>query len=336
MVLSYALAFEGESRLYFFTPLQKKHTKGTRKKRDTVHGLWKGTQTPKTIKDSDNKPVITKTPFCYYHPRGKNVKKTQWLMDEYRLINHDNHHIMLENWALCVVHYKKRGGNGNNNEKEDNKSRSTNKSSSTGSRSEAMGSTFQTSLIGSASECASTMSSQNGNSCQTPTPSKNNTIPFGYSNSSMGSSSSQPRPNWSYNVNPKKQQQSSTSDQPLLTRGTYNIASHDDHDSSGHALFPKRTPSGIGSPNCDQTPNCSNTNDLSLNNNVSGDQMLSDFDFMNDSTFSDLYTMLHDESLQSSLPQQRDDDTQNINPSINPPVHFLLVNVPDEMYQSSK
>lgn len=91
------LAFDnGDGRLYFFTPLKKKFTKGKKTKRLTGHGFWKVTQKTIYIMGDDNEPMMTKTPLCFFYPleKGKSLK-TQWLMDEYRLINEDNHPVMV-------------------------------------------------------------------------------------------------------------------------------------------------------------------------------------------------------------------------------------------------
>ncbi|XP_024178685.1 NAC domain-containing protein 30-like [Rosa chinensis] len=218
------LAFDNDDgRLYFFTPLQKKFTKGKKTNRVTGNGFWKVTQKSVKIMDDDNKPIMTKTPLCYFYFWGKKGRKTQWLMDQYKLINEGSNPVMLKNWVLCVVHYKPRGNN------------DTNKRSSTDSRSEAVGSSTQNSMIGSSSESNPQMSFGNNN--------------FNVASSSNPQgTSSYPEPvAFQTPSNPNKRQQCSTSyDEPLCITCPGN-------DIASYAQFHKRrSPSANDTPNIDQ------------------------------------------------------------------------------------
>jgi hypothetical protein len=110
--------------------------------------------------------------------------------------------MQLENWALCVVHYKPiRGKNGNNVEQVEDKRSSTNKSS-TGSLSEAVGSPSQNLMVGSSYESNPHISCGSNN--------------FNVASSSYPQgTSSCPQP-FQTLCNPNKRQQCSIScDQPL-------------------------------------------------------------------------------------------------------------------------
>lgn len=137
--------------------------------------------------------------------------------------------MQLENWALCVVHYKPiRGKNGNNVEQVEDKRSSTNKSS-TGSMSEAVGSPSQNSMVGSSYESNPHISCGSNN--------------FNVASSSYPQgTSSCPQPFQTLS-NPNKRQPCSTSyDQTLyITCPSNDIASH--------AQFPKRR-----SPIANDTP----------------------------------------------------------------------------------
>ena len=96
--------------MYFFSSICKKQEGGSRINRLTKHGHWKASQSISPILNKHGKEIGAKRPLVYYHnkPTGKGVK-TEWLMNEYMLVNHSH------NLVLCEIHYKKSKEKNNGN-----------------------------------------------------------------------------------------------------------------------------------------------------------------------------------------------------------------------------
>ncbi|KAL8543443.1 hypothetical protein ACS0TY_004108 [Phlomoides rotata] len=81
------LAKIGEREWYFFVPRDRKHGSGGRPNRTTENGFWKATGSDKQIVSlSDPKKILgLKKTLVFYQGRAPRGKKTEWIMNEYRL-----------------------------------------------------------------------------------------------------------------------------------------------------------------------------------------------------------------------------------------------------------
>ncbi|KAJ7955687.1 NAC domain-containing protein [Quillaja saponaria] len=129
-----SLGFEhDDGRMYFFTPLHKKHKNGQRVERGTKKGFWKSTQKLKSIRvRSEHGSLVGLKTSLVYHRRsrkGGKSKKSNWLMQEFRLqgkATSKNHtqttgpssSNVFDNVVLCVVYKNedKRKSNTDKNE----------------------------------------------------------------------------------------------------------------------------------------------------------------------------------------------------------------------------
>ncbi|KAK6151580.1 hypothetical protein DH2020_014215 [Rehmannia glutinosa] len=96
---------EYENEWYMFSPI-KRSSGGKTVVRTTPDGFWKSTSGDKIIKHNGEKVGYHKT-FVYY--KGKS-KKTNWIMQEYRLMDHKDSSTqqkVLDNFVLCKI-YKNR------------------------------------------------------------------------------------------------------------------------------------------------------------------------------------------------------------------------------------
>ncbi|KAL0726886.1 hypothetical protein Bca4012_022979 [Brassica carinata] len=107
-------ALFGEKEWYFFSPRDRKYPNGSRPNRVAGSGYWKATGTDKII-TSDGHRVGIKKALVFYAGKAPKGTKTNWIMHEYRLIEHSRSHgsskeyplyLQLDDWVLCRI-YKK-------------------------------------------------------------------------------------------------------------------------------------------------------------------------------------------------------------------------------------
>ncbi|XP_057769154.1 NAC domain-containing protein 6-like [Salvia miltiorrhiza] len=81
------LAKTGEREWYFFVPRDRKHGGGGRPNRTTAKGFWKATGSDRQIMGgSDPKQTLgLKKTLVFYEGRAPRGRKTNWIMNEYRL-----------------------------------------------------------------------------------------------------------------------------------------------------------------------------------------------------------------------------------------------------------
>ncbi|KAF8114582.1 hypothetical protein N665_0036s0106 [Sinapis alba] len=103
-------ALFGEKEWYFFSPRDRKYPNGSRPNRVAGSGYWKATGTDKIIL-SDGHRVGIKKALVFYAGKAPKGTKTNWIMHEYRLINHSRSHgsSKLDDWVLCRIYKKKSG-----------------------------------------------------------------------------------------------------------------------------------------------------------------------------------------------------------------------------------
>ncbi|CAH8354977.1 unnamed protein product [Eruca vesicaria subsp. sativa] len=103
-------ALFGEKEWYFFSPRDRKYPNGSRPNRVAGSGYWKATGTDKII-TSDGHRVGIKKALVFYAGKAPKGTKTNWIMHEYRLVEHSRSHgsSKLDDWVLCRI-YKKTSG----------------------------------------------------------------------------------------------------------------------------------------------------------------------------------------------------------------------------------
>ncbi|KAL0891126.1 hypothetical protein Bca101_015109 [Brassica carinata] len=103
-------ALFGEKEWYFFSPRDRKYPNGSRPNRVAGSGYWKATGTDKII-TSDGHRVGIKKALVFYAGKAPKGQKTNWIMHEYRLVEHSRSHgsSKLDDWVLCRI-YKKTSG----------------------------------------------------------------------------------------------------------------------------------------------------------------------------------------------------------------------------------
>ncbi|XP_073133554.1 NAC domain-containing protein 6-like isoform X1 [Henckelia pumila] len=90
------LAKIGEREWYFFVPRDRKHGSGGRPNRTTERGFWKATGSDRKILSlSDPKKMLGfRKTLVFYEGRAPRGRKTDWIMNEYRLpdtFSHQSH-----------------------------------------------------------------------------------------------------------------------------------------------------------------------------------------------------------------------------------------------------
>ncbi|PKA66823.1 NAC domain-containing protein 90 [Apostasia shenzhenica] len=82
--LSGELCVQGSDQCFFFAPQQEREAQGGRAKRTTAAGYWKATGSPTIVFDGTRRVGVRKT-MVFYEGRAPMGKKTNWVMNEYRL-----------------------------------------------------------------------------------------------------------------------------------------------------------------------------------------------------------------------------------------------------------
>jgi hypothetical protein len=82
-----AMAFmQGEREWLFFCPRDKKYPNGARPNRVTASGYWKATGTDRPVRRADDARCIgLKKTLVFYTGKAPRGRKTEWIMNEYRL-----------------------------------------------------------------------------------------------------------------------------------------------------------------------------------------------------------------------------------------------------------
>ncbi|CAK9154551.1 unnamed protein product [Ilex paraguariensis] len=106
----------GENEWFFFTPRDRKYPNGVRPNRAAGSGYWKATGTDKSILAAAGLQCLgVKKALVFYNGRPPRGVKTDWVMDEYRLLNDVRPFprlrgsMRLDDWVLCRVRHKLNG-----------------------------------------------------------------------------------------------------------------------------------------------------------------------------------------------------------------------------------
>ncbi|XP_010528600.1 PREDICTED: NAC domain-containing protein 86 isoform X2 [Tarenaya hassleriana] len=92
---------------YFFSPRDRKYPNGSRTNRATKAGYWKATGKDRKV-SSQSRSVGTKKTLVYYGGRAPHGSRTDWVMHEYRLDEHEceSKSGLQDAYALCRVFKK--------------------------------------------------------------------------------------------------------------------------------------------------------------------------------------------------------------------------------------
>ncbi|KAJ0084679.1 hypothetical protein Patl1_30728 [Pistacia atlantica] len=106
-------ALFGEDEWFFFSPRDRKYPNGARPNRAAGSGYWKATGTDKPIFSSyGSKNLGVKKALVFYTGRPPRGIKTDWMMNEYRLLDtmikpsRLKGSMRLDDWVLCRVRLK--------------------------------------------------------------------------------------------------------------------------------------------------------------------------------------------------------------------------------------
>ncbi|KAL5704787.1 hypothetical protein ACHQM5_023163 [Ranunculus cassubicifolius] len=103
-----ALAAIGEKEWFFYVPRDRKYRNGDRPNRVTTSGYWKATGADRMIRTESLKSIGLKKTLVFYSGKAPKGIRTSWIMNEYRLPQHDTDRYQKAEISLCRV-YKRPG-----------------------------------------------------------------------------------------------------------------------------------------------------------------------------------------------------------------------------------
>ncbi|KAH0453846.1 hypothetical protein IEQ34_018170 [Dendrobium chrysotoxum] len=107
-------ALFGQGEWFFFSPRERKYPNGVRPNRAAASGYWKATGTDKPILSAGVQCIGVKKALVFYKGRPPRGTKTDWVMQEYRLLDSmaptqtqkQKSSMRLDDWVLCRVRMK--------------------------------------------------------------------------------------------------------------------------------------------------------------------------------------------------------------------------------------
>jgi len=84
-----ALAAIGEKEWYFYVPRDRKYRNGDRPNRVTTSGYWKATGADRMIRTENFRSIGLKKTLVFYSGKAPKGIRTSWIMNEYRLPQHE-------------------------------------------------------------------------------------------------------------------------------------------------------------------------------------------------------------------------------------------------------
>ncbi|KAJ1385729.1 NAC domain [Sesbania bispinosa] len=103
-----ALAAIGEKEWYFYVPRDRKYRNGDRPNRVTTSGYWKATGADRMIRTENFRSIGLKKTLVFYSGKAPKGLRTSWIMNEYRLPQHETERYQKAEISLCRV-YKRAG-----------------------------------------------------------------------------------------------------------------------------------------------------------------------------------------------------------------------------------
>ncbi|EOY26392.1 NAC domain - like 10 [Theobroma cacao] len=103
-----ALAAIGEKEWFFYVPRDRKYRNGDRPNRVTTSGYWKATGADRMIRAENSRSIGLKKTLVFYSGKAPKGIRTSWIMNEYRLPQHETERYQKAEISLCRV-YKRAG-----------------------------------------------------------------------------------------------------------------------------------------------------------------------------------------------------------------------------------
>nr|XP_043621540.1 NAC domain-containing protein 35-like [Erigeron canadensis] len=103
-----ALAAIGEKEWFFYVPRDRKYRNGDRPNRVTTSGYWKATGADRMIRTDNLKSIGLKKTLVFYSGKAPKGIRSSWIMNEYRLPQHEFERLQKPEISLCRV-YKRTG-----------------------------------------------------------------------------------------------------------------------------------------------------------------------------------------------------------------------------------
>ncbi|OAY32041.1 NAC domain-containing protein 35 [Manihot esculenta] len=103
-----ALAAIGEKEWFFYVPRDRKYRNGDRPNRVTTSGYWKATGADRMIRTENSRSIGLKKTLVFYSGKAPKGIRTSWIMNEYRLPQHETEKYQKAEISLCRV-YKRAG-----------------------------------------------------------------------------------------------------------------------------------------------------------------------------------------------------------------------------------
>ncbi|KAI3695006.1 hypothetical protein L1987_77993 [Smallanthus sonchifolius] len=103
-----ALASTGEKEWFFYVPRDRKYRNGDRPNRVTTSGYWKATGADRMIKTDNFRSIGLKKTLVFYSGKAPKGIRSSWIMNEYRLPQHEFKRLQKAEISLCRV-YKRTG-----------------------------------------------------------------------------------------------------------------------------------------------------------------------------------------------------------------------------------
>ncbi|KAF8019258.1 hypothetical protein BT93_G0051 [Corymbia citriodora subsp. variegata] len=103
-----AMAAIGEKEWFFYVPRDRKYRNGDRPNRVTTSGYWKATGADRMIRGENSRSIGLKKTLVFYSGKAPKGIRTSWIMNEYRLPQHETERYQKAEISLCRV-YKRSG-----------------------------------------------------------------------------------------------------------------------------------------------------------------------------------------------------------------------------------
>ncbi|KAM7251981.1 hypothetical protein ACFE04_023864 [Oxalis oulophora] len=103
-----AMASIGEKEWFFYVPRDRKYRNGDRPNRVTTSGYWKATGADRMIRTENARSIGLKKTLVFYSGKAPKGIRTSWIMNEYRLPQHETEKYQKAEISLCRV-YKRAG-----------------------------------------------------------------------------------------------------------------------------------------------------------------------------------------------------------------------------------
>ncbi|KAJ7946506.1 NAC domain containing protein [Quillaja saponaria] len=102
------LAAIGEKEWFFYVPRDRKYRNGDRPNRVTTSGYWKATGADRMIRSENFRSIGLKKTLVFYFGKAPKGIRTSWIMNEYRLPQHETERYQKVEISICRV-YKRAG-----------------------------------------------------------------------------------------------------------------------------------------------------------------------------------------------------------------------------------